>query len=162
MQPAPRSPAWAPLCLLPGREAWRRLLCGSPARSMALQHSSGHTCRGLRGPAEPPSEMPAASLNALLGTSTHAHPRSEPRGQWAGEDTDALSCSAPETEGLELLPSLPERSHMTLGTSIPASAKSFYGRQHQAEAPRVLHVHSLHIPWAPAWVVSRLPPNRPL
>lgn len=34
MQPAPRSPAWAPLCLLPGREAWRRLLCGSPARSM--------------------------------------------------------------------------------------------------------------------------------
>lgn len=162
MQPAPRSPRVGSPLPPPRKGGLAQAALWIASEINALQHSSGHTCRGLRGPAEPPSEMPAASLNALLGTSTHAHPRSEPRGQWAGEDTDALSCSAPETEGLELLPSLPERSHMTLGTSIPASAKSFYGRQRQAEAPRVLHVHSLHIPWAPAWVVSRLPPNRPL
>lgn len=80
--------------------------------------------------------------------------RDRPRGQWAIECVDALSFLEPETEGLELLPSLPESSHMTLGTSILASANSFYGQQNRAEAPRALCVHEARHPWTPAWVVT--------
>lgn len=51
----------------------------------------------------------------------------------------------------ELLPSLPEASHMTLGTSIPASANSFHGQWNWAQAPGALCDCHLHLPWAPGW-----------
>lgn len=56
---------------------------------------------------------------------------------------DSLSCSEPDTDVLELLPSLPERSHMTLGTSVLASANSSYGQQDWAQALGALCGHDL-------------------
>lgn len=71
----------------------------------------------------------------------------------------ALSCSEPETAGLKLLPSLPESSQMSLGTSIPAPANSFHRQQNWVEALRALCAHEAHHPWTPAWVISRPPPG---
>lgn len=108
-------------------------------------------------PAELSNEMPLLLSKPSWNQLTHPAPRSEARGQWARKDTPP--CPArDQTWRQELLPSLPERGHLTLGTGIPASANSFHGWQRRAEALRAIHVHSLHRPgllpgWsaAPSW-----------
>lgn len=109
----------SPCTSSPGKGAWR---C-TPV-SFITKDLGGRKCQGLLNPAELENKLLAASIKTLLGTHLEAQPGSEPRGQWAIEYMHSLSCSKPETEVLELLPSLPETSHMTLGPSILASANS--------------------------------------
>lgn len=115
---------------------------------------------GRHSPAELDNEMLAASTNTLLGTGSEASPRWEPRGQWADGSVDSLSCSEPDTKVLELLPSLPERSHMTLGAGILAFAISLYGQKNWAQAPGALCGHYRHHPLG-SRKGGHLAPSRP-
>lgn len=148
-----------------GRRAGRGLSAMAP-RSTARSPGVDRALRPPQ-PAELSNEMPLPLSNPP-GTSSHTPPHGQPartppptaRGKRpvGPRGHGSLTCSAPDTRGLELLPSRPERGQMTLGTGIPAAANSFHGRQRRAEAPRAIHVHSLHRPGLLPGGVSRPPP----
>lgn len=145
-----------PVHPLPRVGAWRCTPC-----PLAPSTWVDMSAEGCHSPTDLENETLTASIKTLLGTCSEVHLRSELRGQWATKPMDSLSCSQPETEVLELLPSLPERSHVTLGTSILASANSFHGQKNGAQAPGAPGGDYPRQPWAPAWVSGWPPPLRP-